>query len=101
MPFVEADPELMLKAIEGYQNELEPEKQRLDAFYRQFRCKRCQGECRKETVRGHCFSDQDVAVPRAVLRCLTCGLCFDPHTGLVLEMGEGMALIPSSGVGSK
>lgn len=97
MPFIEADPELMLKAIEGYQNELGPEKERLDAFYRQFRCKRCGGSCRKETIRGHCFSDPSTLVPRAVLRCLGCSFLFDPHSGLALEMGEGTSILPSSG----
>lgn len=95
MPFVEADPALMLKAIEGYQNELAPEKQRLDAFYRQFRCKRCGSQCRKETIAGHCFNDPETLTPRAVLRCLNCKFLFDPHSGLTLEVGEGVEL-PSS-----
>jgi len=88
MRFVPLDPKVALKAIEGYQNELEPEKRALDAFYRQFRCKRCQGELRKETSTKHAFNDPGCLVARALLRCLRCDFLFDPHTGLVLELGD-------------
>jgi hypothetical protein len=94
MPFVEMDPEFALKAIEGYQNELEPERKALEAFYRQFRCKRCGGFCKKEQVHGHVFSDPNVLVPRAVLRCTRCSCLFDPHSGLILEMGNPAKVPP-------
>ena len=87
MPFVEMDPALVLKAIEGYHNELAAEKQKLDAFYRQFRCKRCKGPLRQETDPRHCFSPETLAA-RAILRCLRCDFLFDPHTGIVLELGD-------------
>lgn len=88
MPFKEMDPVLARKAIEGYQNELEPQSRALDAFYRQFRCKRCGSECRKEFVSGHVFSDPDTLVPRACLRCPLCESLFDPHSGLFVELGN-------------
>lgn len=87
MPIVELDPALAWKAIEGYTNELDPEQKALDAFYRQFRCKQCSGQVVKEFVQGHVFSDKNTLVPRACLRCETCRCLFDPHTGIVLEMG--------------
>jgi len=88
MVYVEMDPELAAKAIEGYQNELEPELRTLEAFYRQFRCKRCGGYCQKEQVPGHVFGDPNTLCPRAVLRCTRCRFLFDPHSGLVLELGK-------------
>lgn len=93
------DPELVLKAIEGYVDVLEPERKALDAFYKQFTCKRCGRGCRKEMVKGHVFGDSGTLNPRCVLRCLACGCLFDPHTGLLLETGnsaqtpEGVPLI--------
>ncbi|WP_394831648.1 hypothetical protein LVJ94_34560 [Pendulispora rubella] len=84
MVFVEIDPELARQAIEGYENELAPEKKGLDAFYRQFRCKRCGSSCRKEMSTRHVFSAPDVLVPRSLLRCEACGILFDPHSGLVV-----------------
>jgi hypothetical protein len=88
MPIVELDPELAWKAIEGYQNELDPEQKALDAFYRQFRCKRCSGPVQKELVTSHAFSDSGSLVPRSCLRCTQCRCLFDPHTGVILELGN-------------
>jgi hypothetical protein len=86
--YVELDPALAWKAIEGYQNELSSEQKALDAFYRQFRCKRCSGPVMKELVPSHAFADPDTLVPRSCLRCQFCRCLFDPHTGLVIEMGD-------------
>lgn len=81
------DPELAWKAIEGYTDELEPQRRALEAFYRQFRCKVCGRPCQKEAVRSHVFADPDTSVPRSCLRCTTCRCLFDPHTGIILESG--------------
>ena len=86
--FKEMDPILAQKAIEGYINELAPEASALDAFYRQFRCQHCGSACQKETVPSHAFSDSDTLVPRSCLRCTSCKILFDPHSGLLLEGGE-------------
>ena len=97
MLFQPMKPSELLKALEGYQNELEPERKALEAFYRQFRCPACQGECRKESVAGHVFAEGTL-VPRSVLRCLTCETLFDPHTGLLLERGHPGRVSHNSGV---
>jgi hypothetical protein len=88
MPIVEMDPLLAWKAIEGYQDELSGEAKALEAFYRQFRCKRCEGPVRKEINGKHAFSDPNVLVPRSLLRCTQCQFLFDPHSGLAVEMGD-------------
>ncbi|NDC42999.1 MAG: hypothetical protein EBZ77_15855 [Chitinophagia bacterium] len=88
MPFVELDPLLAWKAIEGYQNELATEQRSLDAFYRQFRCQRCNGPCRRETLLNHAFADPGTLTPRSVMRCELCEALFDPHSGIRLEMGN-------------
>jgi len=85
MPFVELDPEIVWAAIEGYQNELAPEQKTLDAFYRQFACRRCGNKCRKEVVGKHAFGDPSTLVPRSLLRCEICDYLFDPHSGLEVE----------------
>jgi hypothetical protein len=82
------DPELAQKAIEGYQNELAPEQLKLEAFYRQFRCQRCKGQCRKEYNSQHAFADPDSLIPRALLRCTECEALFDPFNGLLIERGK-------------
>jgi rubredoxin len=77
--FIELDPEVVWKAIEGYQNELAPENTKLEAYYRQFRCPRCKGPCQKEYQADHAFADPDTAVARALLRCRLCECLFNPH----------------------
>jgi hypothetical protein len=88
MKYIEMDPALAWKSIEGYQNELDAEQKGLDAFYRQFKCKQCGGPLQKEFLTKHAFSDPNTMNPRAVLRCTLCKWLFDPHSGLVLEVGE-------------
>lgn len=88
MPIIEMDPDAVRRAIAGYQNELEPERKALDAFYRQFRCKRCGGQVQKEYTKSHAFNDPDTLNPRALLRCTSCKCLFDPHSGVVLELGD-------------
>lgn len=94
MPFVELDPEVALKAIEGFENELDPELRGLETFYRQFKCPRCRGEMRKEfsggESGGHAFADRGTMNPRALLRCANpeCGCLIDPHSGLLVERGK-------------
>lgn len=88
MAYKTLDPEVAAAAIEGYQNELAPDQKANDAFYRQFRCKRCGGACQKETDPKHAFSDPSSLTPRSLLRCLECRCLFDPHSALILEMGN-------------
>lgn len=92
MHFVPMDPELIKKAIKGFNDELEPARTKLDAFYRQCRCPNCEGECDKEDAPiGHVFSDEEL-VQRSVLRCKQCSLLFDPHSGLILERAGHMTV---------
>lgn len=98
MQFKPMDPELALKLVEGYQDELAPERKKLDAFYRQCRCPRCKKECQKEAAAGHVFpawgTSGESLVARSLLRCLHCRCLFDPHSDLVLERGDPVPGIP-------
>lgn len=96
MPYIEMEPELVWRAIEGYENELAPEHKSLEAFYRQFKCPRCGGSCQKEFDVHHAFADKSVMNPRALLRCVACSCLIDPHSGLIVEMGK--SLVPHIGV---
>jgi len=94
MSFVELDPAVAHKAIEGFENELDGELISLAAFYRQFVCPRCRGEMRREIAAGgerggHTFADKNLVTPRSLLRCLSpdCSCLFDPHSGLIVERG--------------
>lgn len=88
MGFIEMDQELLRKLLEGTEDELSGEVQKLEALYRQYMCPQCGGRCQKEFDRRHAFSDPNVAVPRALLRCVDCSCLLDPHSGLRLETGN-------------
>ncbi len=85
--FQEMDPELALRLIEGYQDELSPEAKKQETFYRQFRCKNCQTELQQEIDAKTCFRNGAI-LPKALLRCALCGYLVDPETGLILSSGN-------------
>lgn len=82
------DPELVLKAIEGHKDILTPEAGHLESLYRGFSCPRCKCALQKEFDGRHIFSDQDVMVPRALLRCSNCRYLVNPHNNMIIEYGD-------------
>lgn len=89
MPFVEMTPEDALAAVEGYEDVLTGEQLKLNAFYRQFICPSCKGtSLSKRHATRHAFADPNWLVARATLVCNQCKCEFDPHTGIILEMGN-------------
>lgn len=85
---VELDPEVARKAIEGYEDVLTEEGQRLDALYQSFRCPRGCGPLHRENDSRHAFADPNVLVPRSLLRCKNCGFLIEPHSRTVIESGS-------------
>jgi uncharacterized C2H2 Zn-finger protein len=85
--FKEMDPELCLRAIEGYTDELTPAHDAQEAFYRQFRCPRCDCPLQKEFNAKTAFDD-DSLVAKALLRCPNCSYLVEPHTNVVVETGN-------------
>lgn len=86
--FKEMDPELALLAIEGHEDVLRPEADRLDGFYRTFSCPRCKGPLQKEFDMRHAYADPATMNARALLRCGNCKYLLDPHSNLVVEYGD-------------
>lgn len=99
MRITEMDPEVAWQAIEGYSNELAAEVHLLEARYRQMVCPQCKGPGRKEINVRFAFSDPEVAVPRALLRCQTCGCLYNPHytdtrgRSMVVETGDPRLIV--------
>ncbi len=86
--FKEMDPEEVLRAIEGHEDILRPEAERLDAFYSTFTCPRCKCPLQKEFDMRHAFSDPNTMNARAVLRCANCHYLIDPHNNMIVEYGD-------------
>lgn len=92
----ELNPELARKAIEGYADALAPAVRVQEAFYRQFVCISCgSSNLTKEYIggpagRGTTWTGD--VLPNAMLRCTQCRLLFNPHTRMVIEVGEEVAV---------
>jgi hypothetical protein len=82
------DPELAWKLIEGHPDILAGETTKNEALYRQFVCPACRSSMQKELSTTHAFSDPSSLVARALLRCPTCRLLLDPHSGLLVSVGS-------------
>jgi hypothetical protein len=86
--FKELDPELHLKLVEGYEDELAPEAAKLEAFYQAHRkCKRCGQMMRKETDVRTAWEEGHL-LPKSLLRCDDCGFLIEPFTGVILDSGK-------------
>jgi hypothetical protein len=86
--FQALDPELHLKLIEGYQDELKTENRTQELLYKtKSRCKRCGCVMHKEFDGRRTFTEESL-LPRALLRCPNCGFLLEPFTDLVIESGS-------------
>ena len=95
MGFKEMDPQIALKLLEGHQDILTQQAEAHERFYANQSCPRCGGGCRRIGDLRTMFKEGE-ALPRYLLECLACSCVFDPHTGMILEMGNiGQAVEPA------
>jgi hypothetical protein len=94
----EMNPELARTAIQGYRDEIAPAAVADDAFYRQFCCPSCHSDMIREFLGGVCGIGvtwvEESTTPRALLRCLSCRLLLNPHSGIIIETGNYAPTIP-------
>jgi len=89
--FKEMDEDIVLRLIQGYEDELTPETIKQDAFYRQFSCPRCSVPLQKEHDPRTAFDSESI-VPKALLRCPECRYLLEPHSGVIIERGSPQAM---------
>ena len=87
--FIELDPMIARKAVEGYDNAFKGESENLEALYRQH--KTCPRGC------GHTMTKEfggiewtfggDTLLPRFLMKCQRCGYCMNPFDGMTVETG--------------
>lgn len=89
--FIQLDPEVAQKAIEGYDCSLSAEQVQAEALYRQHvRCPRGCGN----TMQKHAgsvafaFSDPNWNIPRCLMRCHHCGCTVNPFDGMIVDLGK-------------
>lgn len=98
--FHELHPELCQLAVQGYQDEIAPAARVEEAFLKQATCPGCEGNSFTKEFLGMNAGGRGVtwvegeSVPQALLRCCDCEVLFNPHTGMIVELGESERVIP-------
>jgi hypothetical protein len=89
------DQEIVQKLLEGHQDVITPLSEEKEKFYAAQSCPRCGGSCRKLGDYRSMYTGED-ALPKFYLQCLACGEEFDPHSGIILKIGNvGKAVSPA------
>jgi len=82
------DPHITLKLLEGRVDVITPLAAEREAFYQSQTCPQCLGTSLKKTGDVRFMFRPGEALPRYWLECDGCRCVFDPHTGLVVKMGN-------------
>jgi len=82
------DPQITLKLLEGHEDVITPLAAERETFYQNQTCPQCLGTDFRKTGDSRFLFRQGEALPRYWLECVGCLCVFDPHSGLVLKMGN-------------
>ncbi len=90
------DPRITEKLLEGYEDTITEAAKKREQFYQDQLCPTCHGDSlRKHADIRTMFRPND-PLPRYQLACTGCGCVFDPHSGIVLKIGDlGKGLVPA------
>lgn len=89
--FIELDPEVARKAIEGHEDVLAGEQRAAEALYRQHRdCPRGCGPTMEKSAgpASWAFGDDNWHIPRCLVKCRHCGCTKDPFGGIMVSLGD-------------
>ena len=90
------DPEATLKLLEGRKDIITPLAEAREAFYQSQTCIRCGSPALIKVGDANTMFRSNEPLPRYLLKCASCECLFDPHSGLLLSMGnQAKALVPS------
>jgi len=90
------DPEIILRLLEGHTNVISPTARERDQFYNSQKCSECGSNALIKTQKPNRLFTGDSLVAKWLLGCKDCGALFDPHTGLLINMGNpAKAMVPA------
>lgn len=90
------DPEITIKLLEGHKDVITPAAEEREAWYKNQTCIRCGSSALKKHGDSRTLFRGNDPLPRYNLICQSCECMFDPHSGLLLSMGNpGKALEPA------
>jgi hypothetical protein len=89
------DPEEVMRLLEGHKDIITPMAEERDRFYRNQQCQRCGSTSLVRSTNANIVFRGDDPIARYILTCEDCGCVFDPHSTLVLKLGNLGKLEPA------
>ena len=90
------DPRITLKLLEGHRDTITRAAAEREQFYKSQTCPQCGGNAFTKRSELRILFSPDDPLPRYLLECQNCGGIFDPHSGLIITMGNlGKAYVPA------
>lgn len=90
------DPRITLKLLEGHRDLISPMAAAQERFYQNQVCPSCDGTSFTKTGNASQLFRHGQALPHYTLRCNDCDCLFDPHSTIVLSMGNrAKAAVPA------
>lgn len=82
------DPQITLKLLEGRADVITPMARARQQMYQDQMCPRCGGCTLKKRADSRTMFRPNDPLPRYLLSCQDCHCLFDPHSGLILSLGN-------------
>jgi hypothetical protein len=87
MSFKPLDPRIIRLLTKHEEDILTPRAEKRTAAIATAPCPRCGGEMHQSLNSRHIFTP-DEPLPRTLGECKECGYCYDPNSGIVLNVGD-------------
>jgi hypothetical protein len=82
------DPEITKKLLEGHRDVVSPLADEREAFYYSQVCPHCGTTGLKKTGDARMMFRNGDPMPRYLLECEACGCVHDPHSGIIVTLGN-------------
>jgi hypothetical protein len=88
MRFKTMDPKVTAKLLEGHKDILTPAAEKREELYQSQDCPNCGGNALTKCGSPESMFRTGEILPRYTLSCDNCDCLFDPHTGIILSLGN-------------
>ena len=88
MAIEELDPEIARQLLEGHKDEITGLSREREQFYQDQICPTCYGAFFIKVDNPPTRFSPNDPLPRYLLKCTACNCLFNPHSGIILTMGN-------------
>lgn len=89
------DPEEVARLLEGHKDIVTSLAEKREQFYNDQQCPSCASTSHTRSTNANIAFLGNDPIARFILECQDCGCVFDPHSGLVLQLGNRARLEPA------